>query len=86
MRNEPSFGRSGPTGSDAPSTSYTEPLATRNSPIFSHAVPTNPADLAKLPAERYGLVMVFRSFERAAFGLVLEATRPVSLSDILTNP
>jgi hypothetical protein len=30
--------------------------------------------------------MVFRSFERAAFGLVMEATRPVSMSDILTNP
>jgi hypothetical protein len=86
VRNEPLFGRSGPTGSDAPATIYTEPLATRNSPVFSRAVPVNPTELAKLPAERYGVVMVFRSFERAAFGLVMEATRPVSISDILTNP
>jgi len=86
VRNEPLYGRSGPSGSDSPATIYTEPLVTRNSPVFSRAVPVNPADLAKLPAERYGLVMVFRSFERAAFGLVMEATRPVAMSDILTNP
>jgi len=86
LRNEPVFGRSGPSGSDAPVTYYSEPLATRDSPIYSRAVPVNRADLAKLPRERYGLVMVFRSFERASFGLVMEANRPVAVRDILTNP
>jgi hypothetical protein len=86
VRNEPIYGRSGPTGSDAPGTYYSEPLRTRDAPIYSQAEPVRAEDLAKLPAERYGLVMVFRSFERAAFGLVMEASRPVSLSDILTNP
>jgi hypothetical protein len=86
IRNEPLFGRSGPTGSDAPVPYYSEPLRTRDAPIFSRSEAVNPTDLSALPAERYGLVMVFRSFERASFGLVMEASRPVSLRDILTNP
>lgn len=86
VRNEPLWGRSGPTGSDAPGAYYSEALKTRDAPIFARAEPVNTADLSKLPMERYGLVMVFRSFERAAFGLVMEASRPVSLLDILTNP
>lgn len=86
LRNEPIWGRSGPTGSDEPVTYYSEPLATRDSPVFSRAAPVNAADSAKLPVERYGVAMVFRAFERASFALVMEASRPVSLRDILTNP
>jgi hypothetical protein len=43
-------------------------------------------DFAQLPAERYGLVMVFRTFDTASFGLVMQASRPVTVSDIITNP
>jgi hypothetical protein len=31
-------------------------------------------------------VMVFRTFDHAAFGLVMSASRPVALNDIVTNP
>jgi hypothetical protein len=29
---------------------------------------------------------VFRTFDRAAFGLIMQASRPVALNDIVTNP
>ena len=44
------------------------------------------SDFAQLPAERYGLVMVFRTFDRASFGIVMQASRPVAVADIIVNP
>ena len=44
------------------------------------------SDFAQLPAERYGLLLVFRTFDRASFALVMQASRPVAVSDIITNP
>jgi len=29
---------------------------------------------------------VFRTFDRAAFGLVMQASRPVAINDLVTNP
>ena len=40
----------------------------------------------KLPDERAGLLMVFRTFEKMSFGLVLQADRPLSITDIVKNP
>lgn len=42
--------------------------------------------MVKLPDERAGLVMVFRTFEKMSFGLVLEADRPLAVNDRLRNP
>jgi nucleoid-associated protein YgaU len=39
-----------------------------------------------LPDERYGLVFVFRVFERVSYALVLEASRPVITGDRFGNP
>lgn len=39
-----------------------------------------------LPDERAGLLMVFRTFEKMSFGLVLEADRPLSVKDKIRNP
>lgn len=39
-----------------------------------------------LPDERYGLVFVFRVFERASYALVLEAARPVTPGDRARRP
>jgi hypothetical protein len=61
-------------------------LRTRDAPIYSRGEALNEDALARLPVERYGLVMVFRTFDRAAFALVMEASRPVSLNDVATNP
>jgi LysM repeat protein len=38
------------------------------------------------PFERSGVLMIFRSFERVSFGLVLEATRPMHIEDRLQPP
>ena len=43
-------------------------------------------DTVKLPDEEAGLMMVFRSFERVSFGLVLHATRPMHVLDKVRNP
>ena len=43
-------------------------------------------DQLKLPDERYGLVFVFRVFERVAYALVMEVKRPVVAGDRVGNP
>lgn len=43
-------------------------------------------DTVVLPPKRVGLLMVFRTFEKMSFGLVLEAARPVAVDDLLRNP
>jgi hypothetical protein len=40
----------------------------------------------KLPDERYGLVFVFRSFERVSYALVMDVSRPVNPLDVVQNP
>jgi hypothetical protein len=42
--------------------------------------------LSRLPKERYGLLFVFRTFERVSFALVLESSRPVEVLDTIGNP
>lgn len=85
QRTEPLFGRSGITGSDTPRVYYTEPLPPRDVLVGKGEAVTR-SDIAKLPDERYGLVMVFRTFDRTSFALVMEASRPVAVSDVVTNP
>lgn len=43
-------------------------------------------DTVTLPDERAGLVMVFRTFEKLSLGLVLEAERPLAITDLVRNP
>ncbi|MCC5886665.1 MAG: LysM peptidoglycan-binding domain-containing protein [Gammaproteobacteria bacterium] len=40
----------------------------------------------RLPSEEAGLLMVFRVFERVAYGIVLEARRPLAVLDEVRNP
>jgi hypothetical protein len=40
----------------------------------------------RLPDTRAGVLMVFSVYDRAGFGLVLEATKPLSVGDKLSNP
>ena len=40
----------------------------------------------QLPSERAGLLMVFRSFERMSYGLVLRTERPLAVGDEIRNP
>ena len=88
QRTQALWGRTGPTGSEAPNAYHpaSGDQSVRESPLFENVPGVRRSDFAKLPAERYGLVMVFRSFERASYGLVMHATRPVSIADIISNP
>jgi hypothetical protein len=40
----------------------------------------------RLPSERAGLLMVFRTFEKLSYGLVLETERALAVSDQVRNP
>jgi hypothetical protein len=39
----------------------------------------------KLPNVRTGVVMVFKTFEKVSYALVMESTRPVRINDIITG-
>ncbi|WGL15338.1 LysM peptidoglycan-binding domain-containing protein [Microbulbifer bruguierae] len=43
-------------------------------------------ETVKLPDERAGVLMVFRSFEKMSLGLVLEADKPLEVFDLVRNP
>jgi hypothetical protein len=86
QRTEPLFGRAGPSGDDKRIPYYPADLPARSTEVYKNAPPVRAEDFAQLPAERYGLVMVFRTFDTASFGLVMQASRPVAVSDIITNP
>ena len=40
----------------------------------------------QLPDERNGLLMVFRTFDRVSYGLILDITTGVRVGDKLVNP
>ncbi len=94
LRETPLWGRLAP-GSDKTSSSYVnEPLVTRDSPLWGRLGPlgalfkddkTN-LPSADLPDERYGLMLIFRVFDRASYALIMNAERPVNLLDLATNP
>ena len=39
-----------------------------------------------LPNERAGLLMIFRTFEKMSYGLILNAERPLAVNDVVKNP
>ncbi|HWQ38944.1 MAG TPA: LysM peptidoglycan-binding domain-containing protein [Burkholderiales bacterium] len=47
---------------------------------------TNARARVKLPDERYGIVFVFRVFDRLSYALVMNTTRPVHVNDIIRTP
>ena len=78
-----------------PNTRYVnEPLITRAAPLYGRVGPfssrqqDNRASLPSppLPDERYGLLMLFRVFDRASYALIMNANRPVHVLDIASNP
>ena len=85
-RMAPLYGREGLSGSDSPRAYYSEELTPRDAPLYERGRRITVEEATKLPDERYGLVMVFRTFDRAAFGLVMQASRPVAINDLVTNP
>jgi hypothetical protein len=49
-------------------------------------VSENPKDVVKLPDERAGLLMVFRTFDKVSFGLIMKATSSLHVGDRLSTP
>jgi nucleoid-associated protein YgaU len=49
-------------------------------------VPVTQERQIRLPEQRYGLLLVFRAFDRISYGLVLTAQRPVNVLDTVRNP
>jgi len=86
QRTEPLWGRQGPSGNDERVPYYPADLPARGSPLFKSAPPVVASDFQQLPEERYGLLLIFRTFDRASFALVMKASRPVAVADIITNP
>lgn len=58
----------------------------RDLPMVRPAGATDPRERIKLPPERYGVVFVFRVFEKVSYALVMHTTRPVNLLDAVQTP
>jgi hypothetical protein len=43
-------------------------------------------ELVKVPDARAGLMMIFRTFDKVSYGLVLKATQPIKVMDIIKSP
>ncbi|HEU4708535.1 MAG TPA: LysM peptidoglycan-binding domain-containing protein [Methylophilaceae bacterium] len=48
--------------------------------------PDENPNLVKLPDERIGLLMIFRTFDRVSYGLIMQASEPVNTLDIVKTP
>jgi hypothetical protein len=42
--------------------------------------------ILRIPDERYGLLMVFRTFDKVSYALVMQITRPVHVLDVAQTP
>jgi len=42
--------------------------------------------MVQLPSERIGLLMIFRTFDRVSYGLIMQATQPINVLDITQTP
>ena len=58
----------------------------RDRPSVRPANAVNPDEKVRLPPERYGVIFVFRVFEKVSYGLVLNSTRPVNVLDVVQTP
>jgi hypothetical protein len=85
LRISPLYGRQGLSGDDSQRPYYSDEITPRDAPLYQRGQRIT-AEGDKLPDERYGLVMVFRTFDRASFGLVMQSTRPVAINDLVTDP
>lgn len=54
--------------------------------VIRDVVTPDSRDTVRLPDEEAGLLMVFRTFEKVSFGLVMHASRVMHVNDIVRNP
>jgi hypothetical protein len=55
-------------------------------PVYKELDPKGQSGPVKLPDTRYGLVFVFRAFEKLSYALVMNTSQPVNLRDIVRAP
>ena len=60
-----------------------KPVAEKSDQINN---PANNQKLIKLPNERVGLFMVFRTFDRVSYALVMQASEPITNADLVETP
>ncbi|MGH8751137.1 MAG: LysM peptidoglycan-binding domain-containing protein [Burkholderiales bacterium] len=53
---------------------------------YSGIIKNTRGEPLKLPDERYGLLLVFRTFEKVSYALVMQASRPVQVFDVAQTP
>lgn len=58
----------------------------RRGETIRDVVAEDPRERVTLPDEKAGLLMVFRTFQRVSFGIVMEATRAMHVLDRVHNP
>lgn len=59
----------------------------RKNPYLEYfGAPEPQADLVELPPEFAGVVIVFRTFDRVSYALVMDTERPIHIYDTVTNP
>ena len=54
--------------------------------VIPDAAEEDPTFRVKLPDERVGMAMIIRSFEKMSYALVMEADRPVVVTDYIESP
>jgi len=54
--------------------------------IIADQVSEAPTDVVKLPDEKAGLLMVFRTFDKVSFGLIMKATSALHVGDRIRTP
>lgn len=69
-----------------PGSSSNEVARSKVESAYKELDPKGKTTAVTLPDERYGLVFVFRVFEKVSYALVLNSSRPVNLLDIVRTP
>lgn len=54
--------------------------------VVRDPVSYNPGEYVRLPDEPAGVLMVFRTFEKVSYGLIMSATRAIHMQDTVRNP
>jgi hypothetical protein len=76
LRSEVLWGRVGPAGRGTPTSASTA----------AKPPPEGARTGRGVPEERYGVLMVFRTFERVSYAIIMDTSRPVNVSDVVRNP
>ena len=54
-------------------------------PTIKDSVSPDPRDTVTLPDESAGILMIFRTFERVSFGIIMHANRAMHVMDKVTS-